>query len=517
MNNEKLSEFCKLKVGVPYVLGTNGKIFTKSMYDDLVRRNPSGWFTDARLPKLRSFIGKVTTDCHGLIEWFVREQSGVVYDTTADAAFAVAKVKGMIGSIPELPGVCVRYKGHVGVYIGGGYVVEARGFDYGVCKTKLSSRPWTEWYEHPKINYDNENNEKFVKKGMNTKEIQGILNKGGKITFEKSVYDIEKTLLLKSGSIIDLNGSTLRQGGKINHILLTDSDKDTKKYYGVKNLEIYGGTIEGMGKFNTALNLMTICHSSNVFIHDIKFLDTVAFHHLEINSSSGVRVEDCSFEGVSSPASGQDFRECIQIDHATESALVVVPLKSPWYDGTCCENIIIRNCIFRKSGSRLAPSQCIGNHCQVNNGKHKNIIIENNIFEGGNQKNKSGICINLVGMENVLVKGNKISSYGRGIRVHAYEESYDNQGKKEKAEQKDGICRNILIEGNEIEKPSGSYLSSGIYVSSKNGNHESVNIYNNNVKKSGKMKYEIDLNYCNGGTVQSETKFSDTCNGIYKI
>ena len=39
------------------------------------------------------------------------------------------------------------------LYIGGGYVVEARGFDYGVCITALKKRPWTHWYKHPKIQY----------------------------------------------------------------------------------------------------------------------------------------------------------------------------------------------------------------------------------------------------------------------------------------------------------------------------------------------------------------------------
>ena len=129
-SNAELARFCIGKVGTPYVMGTNGKIFTKSMYQDLVKRNPGEWFTTKRKPVIKTWVGQVTTDCHGLIEWFVREQSGEKYDTTANGAFLAATEKGEIKNIPELIGVCVRYPGHVGIYIGGGYVVEAKGFDY---------------------------------------------------------------------------------------------------------------------------------------------------------------------------------------------------------------------------------------------------------------------------------------------------------------------------------------------------------------------------------------------------
>ena len=44
-------------------------------------------------------------------------------------------------------------RGHVGVYIGNGEVIEARGHEYGVVKTKLARRPWKRWAYIDEIEY----------------------------------------------------------------------------------------------------------------------------------------------------------------------------------------------------------------------------------------------------------------------------------------------------------------------------------------------------------------------------
>ena len=44
-------------------------------------------------------------------------------------------------------------QGHVGVYIGGGEAIESRGTAYGVVKTKVAGRGWTNWFHVPGVEY----------------------------------------------------------------------------------------------------------------------------------------------------------------------------------------------------------------------------------------------------------------------------------------------------------------------------------------------------------------------------
>ena len=65
--------------------------------------------------------------------------------------------KGTIDSLPDAPGVILYHvnengrMSHTGVYVGGGYAVEARGHAYGVVKTAVSSRSWTHWAALPGV------------------------------------------------------------------------------------------------------------------------------------------------------------------------------------------------------------------------------------------------------------------------------------------------------------------------------------------------------------------------------
>ena len=116
-------------------------------YEDFIRAN---------------YLGLRTADCIGLIKgysWYDMDTGEIRYatngmpDVSADQLYANATEKGDISTLPEIPGLILHAEGHVGIYIGGGYAIEAMGTRYGVVKTAVASRNWTGWCKNPYINY----------------------------------------------------------------------------------------------------------------------------------------------------------------------------------------------------------------------------------------------------------------------------------------------------------------------------------------------------------------------------
>ena len=100
-------------------------------------------------------------DCCGLIKSFLMGGlKAYRYDPSMDMNTLMlinrASVKGDISDLPETPGICLYMEEHVGIYIGGGKVIEStanKKFGNGVVLTNLSDRQWTEWFACPHIKY----------------------------------------------------------------------------------------------------------------------------------------------------------------------------------------------------------------------------------------------------------------------------------------------------------------------------------------------------------------------------
>ncbi|HBR08024.1 MAG TPA: hypothetical protein DD735_03880 [Clostridiales bacterium] len=147
--------------GWGYVWGTYGSVLTDSLFEYKLEQYPDGVGNYEDFIR-ENWLGGRTTDCVGLIKgygWLDPDTLTINYGTNgmpdvgADQMYNNATVKGDISTMPDIPGLAVWHKGHIGVYIGNGEVIEAMGTKYGVVKTKLADRSFTAWLEVPYISY----------------------------------------------------------------------------------------------------------------------------------------------------------------------------------------------------------------------------------------------------------------------------------------------------------------------------------------------------------------------------
>ena len=149
-----------------YVWGTFGNVLTPSLLEYKVRQYPDG------VGQYRGFIeqnymNRRTADCIGLVKsygWFNAATGGIDYgsngvpDYSANQMYRDAVNKGAdhgtISNMPEIPGLVLWKEGHTGIYIGGGYAIEAMSTSKGVGKTKVDGRGWQAWYKLPYYDYD---------------------------------------------------------------------------------------------------------------------------------------------------------------------------------------------------------------------------------------------------------------------------------------------------------------------------------------------------------------------------
>lgn len=160
--NTGLVAYAKAQLGKPYWYGTYGDKATADLLSRKARQYPDMYSAARQRKALAEHLGVKVHDCVGLIKGYLWCDSAtddtpkyaVAQDKSANGMYNACKERGYINTLPELAGVLVFFDGHVGVYIGNGEVIEARGFDYGVVKTKLSARPWKRWGKCPYITYE---------------------------------------------------------------------------------------------------------------------------------------------------------------------------------------------------------------------------------------------------------------------------------------------------------------------------------------------------------------------------
>lgn len=193
-------EYLESHVGDMYVWGAQGQQ-VDSMSD------PYAWIerretSDVNYNRATYFMEKAEKrplyafDCSGLIVHYISDiKHWMKGDTNAQGLYRMCgENRGYAGKTPMLAGDLVfKYSEsskkmvHVGVYVGDGYTIEAKGRDDGVCKRKLSDGNWTHWGRLPLLQADDpeETEEKVAKKieltspmmrGEDIKALQTALN-----------------------------------------------------------------------------------------------------------------------------------------------------------------------------------------------------------------------------------------------------------------------------------------------------------------------------------------------------
>lgn len=162
-NNLDLVKWAQMAYGNKwgYVWGSHGNVLTANELKRLEKTFGSH-VTDKEEYIKSHWLGRRTSDCVGLIKgygWYDETSGTIKYgtngmkDVTADGMFNAAVEKGPISTMPDIPGIAVWHQGHIGVYIGNGYVIHAANTYDGVIKTPITSSGWTHWLKVPYINY----------------------------------------------------------------------------------------------------------------------------------------------------------------------------------------------------------------------------------------------------------------------------------------------------------------------------------------------------------------------------
>ncbi len=159
---KQLAEFCEnvYKAGWVYWYGTYGKRCSESLYNSKKKQYPSHYGSDRTSGYQKDIRdGKWCADCVGMIKAFFWKNGDLTAepkygsnncpDKSANGMIKYCSKTGPISTIPDEPGLVVWKDGHIGVYVGGGYTVEMKGFNYDCKRKKVTDGPWTKWGRLP--------------------------------------------------------------------------------------------------------------------------------------------------------------------------------------------------------------------------------------------------------------------------------------------------------------------------------------------------------------------------------
>lgn len=147
-----------------YIWGQSGDVWTAAKQAAATREQTQLYG--------KKWIGHHVADCSGLFSWAFKQLGGYMYhgSNTMYKSYCTAKgafKNGKRTDGKELkPGTALftgteNEHGHVGLYIGNGKVIEAKGTQAGVIESKATDKKWTYWGELKGVDYTALDNDGF--------------------------------------------------------------------------------------------------------------------------------------------------------------------------------------------------------------------------------------------------------------------------------------------------------------------------------------------------------------------
>ena len=133
-----------------YIWGTRGQTWTQSSQDRATR--------DMTVKYGQKWVGRKVADCSGLFVWAYKQKGESIYHGSNTIWKKYCSKQGTItNGMAIKPGTAVftvkdGVRGHIGLYVGNGVCIEAKGTQYGVVTSELSR--WQEWGELKDVDYD---------------------------------------------------------------------------------------------------------------------------------------------------------------------------------------------------------------------------------------------------------------------------------------------------------------------------------------------------------------------------
>lgn len=182
-----------------YVYSAQGELYTKALAAKWGAQKRAGKNATYYTQTCARWIGRRVVDCSGMIVQAIRAYKPDYKDrSSATLYLRETSERGAIDTMPEVAGLIVYKKGHIGLYVGGGKVIEARGAAYGVVISDLSTQRWTNWGRLRDVMYDTHVDKPIftrnlrykspMMRGEDVRELQRLLHDAGQRIEQDGIF-----------------------------------------------------------------------------------------------------------------------------------------------------------------------------------------------------------------------------------------------------------------------------------------------------------------------------------------